>query len=1207
MAFDEVLAQVIELLRREGRLSYRALKRRFSLDDEYLEDIQTEIVDAKRLAVDENGTVLVWIGGTSSTGTASEQRSRAEPASHHTAPATVSEGERRQLTVMFCDLVGSTQLSQQFDPEELRDLILPYQHACSEVIAQFNGHIAKYLGDGVLAYFGYPHAHEDDAQRAIRAALKIVAALQKVNAEQSRLPVALKVRIGIHTGLVVVGEMGGREFREQAAIVGDTPNTADRLQEIAEPDTVVISGATYQLVRGLFDCESLGPQTLKGISNPVQCYRVLREAQAQSRFDVAMQTGLTPLVGRENESAILIERWERAEGGEGQVVLLSGEPGIGKSRLVQGLKERIAAAPGKWLECHCSPYHQNSALHPVIDLLERTLAFQNDDELSLRLARLESELKQCDLSVSENVPLLAGLLSLPVPDKYPPLALTPEAQKEKTYLAIQSWLLSIAERETLVLVLEDLHWADPSTFELLGQVLDQVPTVRLLVLLTFRPEFAPPWSGRSHFASITLSRLPRSQSEGMVRNVAGGKALPSQVLEQIIAKTDGVPLFVEELTRMVLESDLVRERDGRYELAGPLPPLSIPSTLQDSLSARLDRLGSAREVAQLAATIGRDFSYELLRAISPSGHSALQKTMAILVEAEVLYRRGLMTQARYFFKHALIRDAAYESLLKSKRQQVHSRIAYVLEEQFRETVEAQPELVAHHYTQAGLPKRAIPYWRRAGDRALQLSANPEAVSHLNNGLRLLDSLGGSVDEVSLRREQHCVLLYLLGTAQKRSGNPLESQETLLHAASVAQELGSNELLVNALLQFTINAWEVGLSVAPALPLLRKALLTLPPEDSLIRAKCLSTLARALSTTGSAQEALTHAEEGLAMARRLADPESIVRNLSGMFYAQESLDHVRHVRDRLELTAEMLKLVRYVSDKDLIFDTHALRIAVVLDVGDKEEVETEIEQLRCLAEKWRNPFDIALSTVMRAACALMQGRFTEAEQLAQQGFAIGRQLQTQAASGTLGLQMFSLRREQGRLKELEPLVKYFLTQHKETAAWRPGLAVIYAELGRTQDARDQFEHLARFDFADIPHDPLWVATMTYLADVCTFLGDRARAATLYELLLPHAHLNVVFKACIVCAGAASRYLGALAMTLERWDDAQRHFDHALAMNTALCARPFLAHTQYQYARMLLARDRAGDSDKAATLLKDALATARELGMRLLEERITNGAP
>src|SRR5262245_34260226 len=551
MKFSEVVAQTIAWLQREGRVSYRALKREFALDDEFLEDLKAEIIEAKRLASDENGKVLVWTG--EGTQRETEKRGNREAEKEQTTASDArrqtldSAAERRQLTVQFIDLVGSTVLSTQLDPEELREVIQAYRETCASAIARFGGHLAKYIGDGLLVYFGYPQAHEDDAQRAVRAGLGIVTALPQLNARlQSTLAAhscaPLQVRIGIHTGLVVAGEMGVGDQPEPRAIVGETPNIAARLQEKAEPNSVVISPTTYRLVTGLFACQDLGPQELKGLSTPLSVYRVVGESAAQSRFEAAVQTGLTPLVGREQEVGLLLERWEQVKEGMGQVVLLSGEAGIGKSRLVQVLKEHVAGESHARVECRCSPYYQNSALYPVIEHLQRLLQLRREDAPEQKLGKLERTLEQYGFSLPEVVPLFASLLSLPLPERYAPLSLTPQKQKQKTLEALLTWLLKEAEKQPVRFVMEDLHWVDPSTLEFLSLLIDQAPTTRLYILLTFRPEFTPPWGSRSHLTQVTFNRLGHRQAAVMVEKVAGGKALPAEVLQQVITKTDGVPL-----------------------------------------------------------------------------------------------------------------------------------------------------------------------------------------------------------------------------------------------------------------------------------------------------------------------------------------------------------------------------------------------------------------------------------------------------------------------------------------------------------------------------------------------------------------------------------------------------------------------------------------------------------------------------------------
>ena len=541
--------------------------------------------------------------------------------------------------------------------------------------------------------------------------------------------------------------MGGGERREQLAL-GETPNIAARLQSLAQPDEVVISAATQRLVTGLFETEDRGSIEVKGISFPITLSRVTAEGTAHSRFEVTVRRGLTPLVGRDPEAGFLVERREQAQSGAGQAILLNGEPGIGKSRLTSELRAQVeqqdyAAAIG----FQCSPYSQNSAFYPIIDRLAQVLQFRPEDAPEHKVAKLCDTLRPYRFLQAETLVLFASLLSLPAPEDSPPLNLSPQRQKQKTQEALVAWFIEEAEQRAVYVVWEDLHWADSSTLEVLSLFLDQLPSARILAVLTYRPEFSPPWPVRSHMTQFTLGRLGQTQMEAMVTTVTGGKPLPPALMAEVASKTDGIPLFVEEFTKMVVESDWLQETDGQYELTGPLPTLSIPSTLQDSLMARLDRQTTAKAVAQLGTTIGREFSYALLAAIAPLDETTLNEGLRQLVESELIYQRGLPPDAHYQFKHALIQDTAYESLLKRTHQQYHQQIAQVLEQQFAEVVKTQPELLAQHYTEAGLPEQALPYWHQAGQRAVERSANVEAISHLTIGLELLRALPDSLEHV----------------------------------------------------------------------------------------------------------------------------------------------------------------------------------------------------------------------------------------------------------------------------------------------------------------------------------------------------------------------------------------------------------------------------------------------------------------------------
>lgn len=652
--------------------------------------------------------------------------------------------ERRQLTVMFCDLVGSTALSRELDPEDLREVIRSYQKCAGQVVARYDGFVARHMGDGILVYFGYPHAHEDDAARAIHTGLEIVEALNQLGTDREH-GVRLGVRIGVATGLVVVGDLIGEGAAEESVAMGETPNLAARLQVLAEPGSVVVAPSTRELAGGLFEYADQGAQELKGFPEPVRAWRVLRTSAAESRFDAARGRRLTPLVGREGELDLLLGRWQRARAGDGQVVLLSGEAGIGKSRIAEALGERIAGEQHIRLRCQCSPYHGNSALYPFIQQLERAADLRRGDTVEQKLDKLEALLAKSAPHIREMAPLFAALLSLPASGRYPPLQMTPQQQKDRTLVALLDRLRGLAAQAPVLMLFEDAHWIDPTSTEFLGLLARHAQGIPVLALITSRPGADYSWLGLQHLSSLQLERLDRHESAAMVGRVLEGRKFPAELMEQIVAKTDGVPLFIEELTKTLATFDPARRGEGATHVLQS----QIPSTLQDSLMARLDQLGPAKEVAQMGAVIGREFSRDLVAALSPLDDDELRDALGKLSSSAVVFGRGAPPWATFTFKHALVQDAAYASLLRSKRQELHSRIAETLEGSYPERVRVEPEVVAHHYTQAGRPLHAARYWAAAAQRALDRSANLETLGHATRGLDLLASVAQAPDRDGL--------------------------------------------------------------------------------------------------------------------------------------------------------------------------------------------------------------------------------------------------------------------------------------------------------------------------------------------------------------------------------------------------------------------------------------------------------------------------
>src|SRR5215468_7486813 len=713
------------------------------------------------------------------------------------APSAADTAERRQVTVMFSDLVGSTALSARMDPEDLRELIAAYQKCVAKAVRRFGGFVARYFGDGMLVYFGYPEAHEDDAERAVHAGLEVIASVTAL-----KTPASLQTRVGIATGLVVVGDLIGSGDAQERGIVGETPNLAARLQGIAEPNTVVIAESTRSLLGNLFELKDLGARDLKGLAAPVRAWLAVRASTVESRFEALHPSGLTALVGREEETDLLLRRWSQAKDGEGRVVLISGEAGIGKSRLIAALLESLAPEPHTRLRYFCSPQYTDSAFYPIIGQMERAAGLLHDDTPQQKLDKLDALLAQTSTSL-QDAALIAEMLSLPNDGRYPALELTPQQRRQKTLEALTAQIETLSRQKPVLMIFEDAQWADPTSLESFGRVVDRIRKLRVLLLVTFRPEFDAPWVGRPYVTALIINRLAEQEASAMIDRIVGDGQLSASIRQDIIERTDGIPLFVEEMTKAVLEAGS-ETAAARAIAAVPSPALAVPASLYASLMARLDRLGGpAKELAQIAAAIGREFSHALLAAVVRQPEAKLRSALDRLIAAGLLFRRGMPPHATYLFKHALVQDAAYGTLLRESRRALHARIAESIESEFTETAESRPELLARHWTEAGQIEKAAALWGKAGQRSAQRSALVEAAEHFR---RALDQIATLPATPALRREEIKLqvalitpLLHVSGYATPETRAVVERARLLIEQAEALGEPPEDPLLLFSVL------------------------------------------------------------------------------------------------------------------------------------------------------------------------------------------------------------------------------------------------------------------------------------------------------------------------------------------------------------------------------------------------------------------------
>ncbi|MEX3634105.1 adenylate/guanylate cyclase domain-containing protein [Paraburkholderia sp. BR14320] len=1122
-----------------------------------------------------------------------------DPPSSPASPAI--EAERRQITVMFIDLIDSTALAERFDPEDMRRLLGVYHQACARAIEAHEGHIALYIGDGLLVYFGYPGAHEDDAIRAVLAALAATTALRDANdLIETEYGVRLHMRIGIETGLVVAGAIGAGSSLDHQAIVGEAPIIAARLQSLAPPDAVVVGPAAQHLIDGSFKLEDLGWRELKGVTNPVRVQRVLAQADMIDRFEIRAVHGMTPLIGRAAELEMIWRRWKQSVDGEMRCVLLTGEPGIGKSRVLRALCAGISDDSHVIVSLHCSTYYRNSPFWPVQRWLQRTFGVGADTSDASETERIEAGIARLGVDVDEALLVLTNLLGIQTGARHPPIDTSSPSFKRRTLDVLVAVLETMTRVQPVLFVVEDAHWIDPSSLEFVRLVVERLLAARLMVLITARPEFEPGWT-YPHLVQLSLDRLSRRDCVAMVERLTGGKRLPDIMLDQIVSKTDGVPLFVEELTKAVLQGDLLLDAGVSYELKGTPQTIAIPDTLQGSLLSRLDRLEPAvKETAQVAATVGREFGRTLLGLIASRSEDELQESLDRLIAAEIIVpASGKLGEGDAFlFRHALIQEIAYQSLLLARRRHFHALIGAALEEHYPDIVERQPELIAQNFSAADLPDRAIGYWQRAGERALAGAAYDEAIAHVQRGLELVNRCSYSEPD----RAAHLLpLLLTRGRAEFRLAQR-EAIATFREAARIARERKLTSYLVQAALEFDTAETFLEGSGDASLSLLEEALALVGTEESVERCRLLSRLVRTVHMTGAREQSSEFAQEAVALARRLNDLPSLFDALACELMHVGALPlPANRFLERESVLLELRQMAEDLGDAQTIGHACARCLAGYLEIGEVDRFESALERYRQIAASGQHFVDKWCVTGAQAMRAILVGDFAEAEQKTRDSLRMAQNADANLATGVYGMQMFAIRREQGRLAEVAPIFKRFVDEHSEDATWRPGFMLICSDLGFKAQARDNLVRLAQSEYS-IPVDSKRLVTLTYLAEVAARLRDVEHAKHIYALLLPFQDQVVTVPVFTLCCGSAARFLGILARALGDWSAAEQHFEYALRMDERLRAWPWLAHSRHEYALMLAARNGIRDRARAQDLLSMAAAAAKKLKMFALVERI-----